>query len=232
MRQKVKSLAELDLFLLNTLDPSPADVQRVESCYDLWKSSWEETFTKLNVDGGSHLYADDFLDREAIALFENETPVALFFNHTVTFTPSQLGHSYFKHYPKDIFPKLQELGFKRCMILSYMTVLPAFRKSATDIPMFELLFSLGVKRFQSRPQECLLGYIRKDLSFHESFARHGGIKLTQSHVYNVDVDYLYMTQDSAHLSPTPEVAHTAQHLWEKMLFRNKSAGSTKQKQAA
>lgn len=214
-------LSDLDLYLLNTKDPPLAEVERVEKAYQFWHTSWNETFKSLKVDLGHGLHSDDFLSREAIALFRHKDPIALFFAHWVSLRPSQMNHSYFKNYPTLVLKEIQRLGFKRCMVLSYMTVHPDYRKSKTDVPMYELLFSLGVKLFESGPHECLLGYIRKDLSFHQSFERHGGVKITDNKVYNVGVDYLYMTKHTARLSPEPGVARTADLLWDKMQFRNR-----------
>lgn len=216
------NLSDLDLYLLNTKDPPLADVEKVERAYQFWKNSWSETFKSLKVDVGHDLYSDDFLGREAISLFRYKEPVALFFFHGVPLRPSQMNHSYFKNYPPRVLQEVQKMGFKRCLILSYMTVHPEYRKGNTDIPMFELLFSLGVKLFETVPHECLLGYIRKDLSFHSSFERHGGQKIGDNRVYNVGVDYLLMTKHTMQLSPDPEVARAADFLWGKMQFRNRA----------
>lgn len=215
-------LSDLDLYLLKTNSPPLADVERVERAFQFWQTSWTETFKALKVMPGNPLHSDDFLGRDAIALFKYKEPIALFFSHWVHLRPSQTSHSYFKNYPSGIIQEIQRMGFKRCMILSYMTVHPDYRKSNTDVPMYELLFSLGVKLFETVPHECLIGYIRKDLSFHSSFERHGGQKIGENQVYNVGVDYLYMTKHSLKLSPEPGVARTAELLWEKMQFRNQT----------
>jgi hypothetical protein len=226
-------LSELDFYVLNTKDPGSHEIELVERAFAFWRRSWEETFRTLKVIDDDHrLYADDFLDREAMALFAGDEPVALFFGHLVSLRESQRNHSYFKNYPPRIFESLKQLGFSRAFVLSYMTVLPDYRKSLTDVPMYELLFSLGVKRFRTVPHECLLGYIRKDLSFHKTFDRHGGIHLAQNHVYNVDVEYFYMTKASARLSPLPHVAETTNILWEKMLFRDRTVANRGLKKAA
>jgi hypothetical protein len=219
-----KILGDLDLYLLNTRDPATKEeVDLVEKAFLLWRDTWKATFGALKVtDADHHLHSDDFLGREALALFEDRQPVGLIFCHPVELRESQLSHSYFKAYPEDVINRLRHMGFSRCVVLSYITVRSDFRKANTDVPMYELLFSLGVKRFRNAPQECMIGYIRTDLSFHGTFARHGGLHIGKSHVYNVDVDYLCMTKQSMCLSPLPGVADTANVLWEKMLFRDKA----------
>lgn len=218
----MKKLRDLDFYLLNTKTTDDNEASLVERAFRFWQDSWQTTFKNLNVEVGEKLYADDFLDREAMALFEGKKPVALFFNSWFELRESQLNHSYFKSYPKQVISKLNELGFYRTMILSYMTVHPEYRRSETDLPISELLFSLGVLRFKTVPHEVLTGYIRTDLSFHKVFENHGGIKLEDSRVYNVGVDYLYLTKASARLSPILGVADCAEYLWSKRIQNTKT----------
>jgi hypothetical protein len=213
MRRARQRLKDLNFYIFNTKNPQSEHVLKVERAYEFWHRSWISTFSNLQVD--HDLRSDDFLDREVMALFDEDRPVALFFDSWFTIRNSHLNHSYFKNYPKEVIEKMNSLKFKKFMTLSYMTCDFDFRKSFTDVPMAELLFSLAVLRFQKSTYEHLVGYIRKDLSFHKAFARHGGNLLYTSKAYNVEVDFLYFDQKSCRLSPLPGVADTAYHLWEK-----------------
>jgi hypothetical protein len=218
---KLKKVTDLDLYILNTKNPNPNEVALIEAAYKLWQTSWEKTFTSQKVNIGGKLFADDFLDRELIALCDGSKPVALFFTGWFHIRDSHLGHSYFKNYPTHVIKKFKELGIKKCMFASYMTCHPDWRKKFTDVPVSELLFSLAVKRFETSEHEYLIGYIRKDNDFQDVFYRHGGIKVAESNVYNSEVDYAYMTAKTRRLSTIPGVADAANELWENMMSREK-----------
>lgn len=209
-------IRNLDFFLLDTKNPAPEFESRVEAAFKLWRAVWENSFDSIEVDYGTKLNSDPFLEREASALFCGDHPVALFFNSWYRVKDSQLSHSYFNNYPVRVIEAIKEFGVRELMVLSFMTIHPEWRKEFTDLPLTDVLFSLGVKRFESSTAPILIGYIRKDIgSFHHVFARHGGKLMAQSTAYNVDVDFMYITRESMQLSSIPGVADTVEHLWSK-----------------
>lgn len=217
MTVPIKKTSELSLHLINTRNPLPEHLVLCEKTFRFWHKSWSQTFSKLGVDKSGTLSADDFLDREVIALFENQEPVALFFANRFDISrDSIISHSYFKNYPKETIEELRNKNFKEVMVLTYMTVHENWRTKDTDIPMPDLLFSLAMMRFWESGLDNLIGYIRKDKSFFQSFYRHGAIKISETNAYNVPVDFCYLTRESSQLSPLPGVMESTKNLWNKM----------------
>lgn len=217
MTLPIKETSNLALHLINTRNPLPDQVDLCEKAYQFWHNSWSQTFSKLGVDKNGPMPADDFLDREVIALFSGHEAVALFFvNRFDISRNSIIGHSYFKNYPQNTLQELRNKNFKEVMVLTYMTVHEDWRTKYTDVPMPDLLFSLAMMRFWESGLENLIGYIRKDKSFFQSFYRHGAIKISETHAYNVPVDFCYLTRESSQLSPLPGVMESTKRLWKKM----------------
>ncbi len=213
----IKETSNLSLHLINTRNPMPEHLDLCEKAFYFWHKSWSATFSSLGVDKNGILSADDFLDREVIALFSDQEPVALFFANRFDISrDSIVGHSYFKNYPKETIEHLRNNNFKEVMVLTYMTVHENWRTKDTDIPIPDLLFSLAMMRFWESGLENLIGYIRKDKSFFQSFYRHGAIKISETNAYNVPVDFCYLTRDSSQLSPLPGVVEATKKLWKKM----------------
>ncbi|MFV8250268.1 hypothetical protein [Bdellovibrio bacteriovorus] len=212
----MKSVYSLEFRLLNTSDPAQKDL--VEACYRLWRPVWSDTFAELSVQ--RDLYSEDFLDRELGGLFFNGQPVGfLLWRFFDLSRESHRGHSYFKNYSPELKELVRALG--QTMIISYMTIDPAWRKSETDIPVSELLISFSVKRFLESRAENLLGYFRNNRKTNEMFYRHGGIPLQKStSAYNVDVDFAYITKASAHESTLPAAAAAATELWAEAIQTN------------
>ncbi|OYZ23305.1 MAG: hypothetical protein B7Y39_05215 [Bdellovibrio sp. 28-41-41] len=217
MSVPIKKTCDLSLHLINTRNPQPEQVTICEKAFRFWHKSWSQTFSKLGVEKSGTLPADDFLDREVIALFADQEPVALFFANRFDISrDSIIGHSYFKNYPKETIEELRNKNFKEVMVLTYMTVHENWRTKDTDIPMPDLLFSLAMMCFWESGLENLIGYIRKDKSFFQSFYRHGAIKISETNAYNVPVDFCYLTRDTSQLSPLPGVMESTKSLWKKM----------------
>lgn len=213
----IKETTDLTLHLIDTRNPQPHQIDLCEKAYHFWYHSWSQTFSKLGVEKSGPMPADDFLDREVIALFSGPEPVALFFvNRFDISRDSIINHTYFKNYPKDTIKQLREKNFKEVMVLTYMTVHEEWRSKFTDVPLPDLLFSLAMMRFWESGLENLIGYIRKDKSFFQSFYRHGAIKISETQAYNVPVDFCYLTRDSSQLSPLPGIMEVTKKLWKKM----------------
>lgn len=213
----MKKTSELELHLIDTRNPKSKQIDLCEKAYLFWHKSWSQTFSKLGVEKSGTMRSDDFLDREVIALFTGGQPVALFFINCFDISrESIINHTYFKNYTKDTIQELRIKNFKEVMVLTYMTVHEDWRTKYTDVPLPDLLFSLAMMRFWESGLENLIGYIRKDKSFFQSFYRHGAIKISETQAYNVPVDFCYLTRDSSQLSPLPGVIEATNKLWKKM----------------
>lgn len=73
----MKTYLNLKLKIFNTTEPQQ-DVYFCEQAYKLFKKVWTKTFAELNIDNKTNQFnSDDFLFREAIALFDG----LFVFNH-------------------------------------------------------------------------------------------------------------------------------------------------------
>jgi len=217
----MKKVGSLELTVLNTRNPSSEDeLQKCESAYRLWKQAWQGTFRELNVERS--LFSDDFMDRELGGLFlGNEAVGLLLYNWFEIDRSYHREHSYFENYPTDLIAELLSSGYKKIMVISYMTLKDDWRKPFTDLPISELLISFCVKRFVESDAQILVGYFRNDRKTNEMFYRHGGIPLIKDvKRYNVDVDFASITKANATDSNVSGVAEIANRLWEN---RNKNS---------
>ena len=217
----MKNVGNLELTVINTRNPSSEDeLQKCESAYQLWKKAWQGTFRELNV--GKSLFSDDFLDRELGGLFlGNEAVGFLLYNWFEINRSYHCEHSYFENYPSELMEELLISGYKKIMVISYMTLKDDWRKPFTDLPISELLTSFAVKRFVESEAQVLVGYFRNDRKTNEMFYRHGGIPLIKDiKRYNVAVDFASITKAAATSSTFPGVADIANRLWEN---RNKNS---------
>lgn len=211
MKTKI-DLKKFNYYLLDTRNPNTYEESLVELSYLFWRSSWENTFKSLSVS--SKVQSDDFLDRELSTIFYDGLPIALFFHNVFDVSRrSILDHSYFKNYPIEVIKEIKEKGFKRSFILSYMTIHPDFRSSKLGFSVPDLLFSLSIKRFLELNLNQIIGYIRTDKSFFESFYRVGANKLFSSSAYNVPVDFCYLTRESAKISHLDFISELTEYFW-------------------
>jgi hypothetical protein len=221
INKNVRKLEDLDFYLLNTQNPPPHEGELVEKAFHFWRSSWEKTFQSLDEKIEGRLPSDDFLSRQVIALFYLGEPIGLLFSHTVGTSKSQLAHSYFKQYPSKVINAIvAELKIKQAMVLSYMTCHLEWRKSVTNVPVSELLFSLGVKIFERTKLEYLIACTRKNVGVSDITYRHGATKIAEGITHNVDVDYIYITKQSKQKTNLLNTAKIADILWNKMESRN------------
>lgn len=223
----LKKLSDLDFYILNTKNPKAHEIELVEKSFSFWQIAWTETFKSLGENISGPISSDDFLSRDAIALISEGEPVGLLFSHTLCLRKSQLAHSYFKQYPERAINQIKDLNTEEVMILSYMTCHPEWRKSQTDVPVSELLFSLGVKIFKSTNLNYLIACTRKAVGVHEITYRHGATKITEDYAHNVEVDYVFIDKQSASASSMSGVEFVAQSLWNKMLQRSNNLGLKK-----
>jgi hypothetical protein len=129
---------------------------------------------------------------------------------------SIIKHSYFKNYPTESIDFLRKKGVTTAMALSYVTVHREWRAKDTDVPVADLLFSLAMMCFWEKGLDCVVGYIRTDKKYFESFYRHGAMKIAESNAYNVPVDFCYITKESSHLSTLPGVVEITEKIWNRM----------------
>lgn len=158
-----------------------------QSAYLLWKQQWVETFKELGTS--KKLTADDFIDRELCGLFDGDKAVGFMLYKCMDLSlSSTLDAVYFANYPSSLITRNRNFN-DSVMIMSYMTLDPAWRKANTNFAISELLIGFIVLILNTSRSQRALGYFRNNRSTNEIFYRHSGQFLLRDTAYNVEVDY-------------------------------------------
>ena len=204
---------DLEFHHFNTGQPLHYE-RHCESAFRLWETEWNHTFKKANFE--VDLYSDDFLHRELGGLFLGGKAIG-FLLYTFFDLARYSRHKtlYFKNYPR-------ELWAQHCaqndlvMVPTYMTLDPTWRRSQTNFPISEMLFSFSILRLLESSADRMIAYARNDLKMNEGFYRHGGHPvLAQAKVYNTSVDFIEISRANAHLSTEDSCAEMALMQWNK-----------------
>jgi hypothetical protein len=184
-----------------------------EACFELWEKIWLETFDELQVKH-KQVTSDDYLSKELGGLFLGDKPVGFLLYHFCDLGKrTHQKMSYFHNYPEDLYRKVIGQG-DQAMVITYMTLDHAWRKSQTNVPISELLIGFAVMRFMESQAKRLLGYFRNNRGTQNMFYRHGGQPLLLgSHAYNVEVDFAEITRSTARLSEWQACADLTFRKW-------------------
>ncbi len=214
----MKSISDLDFYHFSTSSPGVFS-ELNERCFELWEKNWIETFRELNV-AKKTLSSDDFLSKELGGLFFNNRPVGFLLYHFCDLEKrSHQKMSYFENYPEDVRESIIGLE-SSSMIITYMTLDSAWRKSETDLPISELLIGFSVLRLMESSAKRILGYFRNNRGTQNIFYRHGGIPISKGkQAYNVEVDFAQITRESARLSPLPNCLEMTIQKWNRFNHR-------------
>lgn len=182
-----------------------------QSAYALWKHQWVDTFKDL--DKSKTLLSDDFIERELCGLFDGEKAIGFMLCKFMDLRlNSTIDTLYFKNYPENLISRNKVLK-DRLMVMSYMTLDPAWRKSTTNYSISELLIGFMILRLNNSNADRAVGYFRNNRSTNEIFYRHSGHFLMRDHAYNVDVDYAETDSNSSTLSSYSDHALLNLKLW-------------------
>lgn len=158
-----------------------------QSAYSLWKQQWVETFKELRTE--KKLTSDDFTDRELCGLFDGDKAIGfMLFKCMDLSLNSTLDALYFTNYPDSLIARNRNFN-DSVMIMSYMTLDPAWRKSKTNFAISELLMGFIILILNTSQSQRVLGYFRNNRSTNEIFYRHSGQFLMRHTAYNVEVDF-------------------------------------------
>lgn len=215
---KKKTVSDLRFAVLAPGAARALSSDEFERVYELWHRSWNDTFAELGV--GHVLTSDDFLAREIGCVFAGSRPVGMVLFYFFDLERrSHREHSYFASYPEHIVAEYRRLGHARVMAAGYMTVDNEWRRSETDVPLSEVLVGLTAQRFLDSDASAMISYLRNGKRANEMFYRHGGIPMLKGAIaHNVEVDFAFISRQSAKDSESPGVAHAVHALYEGWLF--------------
>lgn len=203
-------VTKLNFLNFNTTNPGLYQAQ-CESAYSLWKNQWIETFGEL--DQSRKLTSDDFIDHELCGLFDGEKAIGFMLCKFMDLgRMATFDLLYFKNYPKALIERNKTLK-DPIMIMSFMTLEPAWRKSFTNFSISELLIGFMILRLNASTAKRAVGYFRNNRATNEIFYRHEGEFILQDRAYNVDVDYAEARPDVATLSSFSSHALLTLKLW-------------------
>jgi hypothetical protein len=208
-------VTQLKYLHFNTSTPGQY-INHCNSAYELWKTQWVKTFEELGVD--KKLTSDDFLNRQLCGLFKNEEAIGFILYQNVDFNlNASYDTLYFHNYTSDLV-RYQKIKKDQAFIISYMTLNPQWRKTATNFSISELLISFVVLEFNFSNAKRIIGYFRNNRSTNQIFYRHAGHFLSRKSAYNVDVDFAEIEIEKSHLSTQKDHAILSLKLWD--IFQN------------
>ncbi len=208
----LKSVSDLRFLHFSTSQPGVfSDLN--ERCFELWEKVWIETFAELQV-ANKKVTSDDYLSKELGGLFLGDQPIGFLMYHFCDLKKrTHQKMSYFHNYPQSLYDEVIAKG-DLSMVITYMTLDHAWRKSQTDLPISEILIGFSVMRFMESEAQRLLGYFRNNRGTQNMFYRHGGQALRlNEQAYNVEVDFAEITRPTARLSTWKDCADMTFMKW-------------------
>lgn len=129
--------------------------------YDAWKIS----FTEVVESAGGKLDPDDFFRNDLVTAVTHQGEVVGL--STMTMFDLKLHSSHEHHYVqalnKSTVAKLQSDGQNRLISIEYLNVLPAYRKSNSNVRWTEVLIGLGLKVMDDSVADIIMGTPRTDV---------------------------------------------------------------------
>lgn len=207
----MNSVEGLEFYHFNTGNPGIFK-EHCESAFRLWDTQWTETFKELQVE--KKIFSDDFLNRELGGLFCGTQAIGfILYTFLDLKLPSNQRVHYSANYPPDLWNAYCEKE-DLVMVAGHMTAAHDWRKSNTDFPISELLFSLSVLRFLDSPADRMITYARNNRKMNDMVYRHGGNPMLQNHLaYNVEVDFIEIPRQQAKISDFSGCAPITINLW-------------------
>jgi hypothetical protein len=141
------------------VDPKHANI--FNSVYDAWRASFKEVVESA----GGKLDPDDFFRNDLVSavLHKNEV-VAL---STMTMFDLRLRSSHEHHYIQALqagtVQKLQADKLHRLISIEYLNVLPAWRKTHSQVRWTEVMIGLGLKVMDDSVADIIMGTPRTDV---------------------------------------------------------------------
>ncbi len=180
--------------------------------YRSWKRTWGEIFTQAG--SPQSLDANNFLRQTMIfVLHQGEDVVGV---STITLfnanAEASFDHPYFKPFPQKL---LNEARSRQGAIFSseYLAVEPAFRKSAAQVSLSEILIGLVVKAAIELEATLLFGTAVRPARVDESCKKFGYQEVGSYEKYGLDCALLCGAYEGLHDHPDRETATWIESFW-------------------
>jgi hypothetical protein len=128
-------------------------------------AAWRNSFTEVVESAGGKLDPDDFFRNDLVsAVLHNDEVVAL---STMTMFDLRLTSSHEHHYVRALqgstVQRLQQDQLHRLISIEYLNVLPAWRKSHSNVRWTEVMIGLGLKVMDDSVADIIMGTPRTDV---------------------------------------------------------------------
>ncbi len=182
--------------------------------FQYWREFWE----KIYADAGTpeSFVTDDFLRQDLVAAIHcgDELVGAHLYSVFPLEREAARAHRYFRFYPPEFFDHMRERGAKLAMSMEFLTVAPAWRKTASRISFGEILIGCGLRCMTALGADVGIAPARTDNKVND-MAYKFGFECFQAGVTkrNFTVDLVAVFKDKARLNPDPRVAAQIDSLW-------------------
>ena len=174
-----------------------------DKLFTFWYTEWHKTFTDLSCkEKANSLSSDDFINKRVLSLWCKDEPIAMlfldvfrvdyFFNYY---------RRYLKNLPHGLLSLLKDKGFENTYSVNGLVIAKEWRKNKTDIPVSQILVSMGYAFAKFEKADVMLCYARNERNMNKVVEEHNSIKFGTYLRHNVDVDFMYTPMKSAIVFP-------------------------------
>lgn len=168
-----------------------ADVQLVESCYKLWR----ETYEPISEKAGTKLAAESFFRSHRLNVIENDDgPVSLSLSSFLNMGIRGLTElKYFEPLAKDLQTAFA-VRHPRVMTVEWVTVRPEERARFSKIRQPDLIMGCTLQTFKYSAAQVAMGYSRVDLGADRIGEQFGAVGQGGTSMFGIECRVMTITK--------------------------------------
>ncbi len=202
----------------------PANFEALDiysATYRFWRGVYSDVYSKTQ--SLESLNTDNFYRQDEIfsLVFEQQVVGCILFSYHNTLADSAWDLKYFHDLSPEMTAKIRSAAPRSLMLMESLTVHPEWRRSATGLPLAEILLGIAMKAFQLSGCNVLVGTPRVDVKVHKLCALYGGECLGTIAKSGYHCETFVFTSDKNHENPQPQTAKHIESFWESRIETSK-----------
>jgi len=175
--------------------------------FNFWFTEWVVAFNESDAtDSVNSLSADDFTNRRILSLWDNDQPVAMLFLDVFRIDLAfNISRKYLKNLPEGFLDLMMKKKYDMLYSVNGLVISKNWRKDRTDIPLSQVLVSMGYAFAKLEGADAMICYSRNERKMNKVVEEHNSIKFGTFERHNRKVDFLYTPMSSANVFPTIDI---------------------------
>lgn len=186
------------LVIFSGKNPTPDSLKYYTAAFQLWKTEWEKTY-KNEFKIKKKYFSDDFVRQDLwLAIFDNETPVALVSQRRVNIAnPLTIEDSWFSYFEQCELDPFIEKGLTNGIVTANLICNPDYRKSKNGGKSALHAVQLSMLSGLDLGFQIKFGCSNNSRSVDKLCSTTGAINITkEKKIYNIDLNTFYWTPEA------------------------------------